>query len=141
MITPIFFRLGRCLGLKSRQDARIAAAALCLSARSVASASDQPAATLHGQPAATLRGQPAAPLRDQPVVTLSEQQTDSLAHSFKAVDLDGDRFRGYGQAYRDSIQRIVDMFYYDQFRHFQDPAAPYFLFMSKDASAGPAASG
>lgn len=118
MITPIFFRLGRCLGLKSRQDARIAAAALCLSACSVASASDQPAATL----------------RDQPVVTLSEQQTDSLAHSFKAVDLDGDRFRGYGQAYRDSIQRIVDMFYYDQFRHFQDPAAPYFLFMSKDAS-------
>lgn len=30
-------------------------------------------------------------------------------------------------------QTLIDMFYYDQFRHFQDPRAPYFLFMSKDA--------
>jgi len=33
----------------------------------------------------------------------------------------------------DSVRRVIDAFYYDQFRHFQDPAAPYFLFMSKDA--------
>ncbi|MDE5975733.1 MAG: hypothetical protein K2G69_04215, partial [Muribaculaceae bacterium] len=33
----------------------------------------------------------------------------------------------------DSIRRVVTMFYYDQFRHFQDPDAPYFLFMSKEA--------
>jgi hypothetical protein len=32
----------------------------------------------------------------------------------------------------DSIRQVVSMFYYDQFRHFQDPDAPYFLFMSKD---------
>lgn len=33
----------------------------------------------------------------------------------------------------DSIRAVIDKFYYDQFRHFQDPAVPYFLFMSKDA--------
>ncbi|MDE6609898.1 MAG: hypothetical protein K2K33_04990, partial [Muribaculaceae bacterium] len=33
----------------------------------------------------------------------------------------------------DSVRRMVEFFYYDQFRHFQDPLAPYFMFMSKDA--------
>lgn len=28
---------------------------------------------------------------------------------------------------------LIDRFYYDQFHHFQDPRAPYFLFMSRDA--------
>ncbi len=32
-----------------------------------------------------------------------------------------------------SEHALIDVFYYDQFRHFQDPRAPYFLFMSKDA--------
>ena len=31
----------------------------------------------------------------------------------------------------DSLERLLNMFYYDQFRHFQDPRAPYFMFMSK----------
>lgn len=34
---------------------------------------------------------------------------------------------------RDSLILTVSKFYYDQFRHFQDPDAPYFLFMSKSA--------
>lgn len=34
---------------------------------------------------------------------------------------------------KDSIFRLISDFYYDQFRHFQDPDAPYFLFMSKEA--------
>lgn len=34
---------------------------------------------------------------------------------------------------RDSIYKVIRTFYYDQFRHFQDPDAPYFLFMSKEA--------
>ncbi|MDE6826334.1 MAG: hypothetical protein K2J18_06150, partial [Paramuribaculum sp.] len=34
---------------------------------------------------------------------------------------------------QDSIKNILDRFYYDQFRSFQDPEAPYFLFMSRDA--------
>lgn len=32
----------------------------------------------------------------------------------------------------DSTSMMVQRFYMDQFRHFQDPLAPYFLFMSKD---------
>ena len=31
----------------------------------------------------------------------------------------------------DSLEKLLNMFYYDQFRHFQDPRAPYFMFMSK----------
>lgn len=38
------------------------------------------------------------------------------------------------KASQDSIQRMVDMFYFDQFHHFQDPLAPYFLLMSRDAN-------
>ena len=38
------------------------------------------------------------------------------------------------QQHRDSIESLVANFYYDQYRHFQDPQAPYFLFMSKDAN-------
>lgn len=34
---------------------------------------------------------------------------------------------------KDSMFRVISTFYYDQFRHFQDPDAPYFLFMSKEA--------
>ncbi|MDE6010469.1 MAG: hypothetical protein K2F87_03345 [Muribaculaceae bacterium] len=33
----------------------------------------------------------------------------------------------------DSMRKVISIFYYDQFRHFQDPDAPYFLFMSKEA--------
>ena len=33
----------------------------------------------------------------------------------------------------DSVKKIIEYFYYDQFRHFQDPLAPYFMLMSKDA--------
>lgn len=33
----------------------------------------------------------------------------------------------------DSIARTISLFYIDQFRHFQDPIAPYFMLMSKDA--------
>lgn len=31
----------------------------------------------------------------------------------------------------DSLGRLLNIFYYDQFRHFQDPRAPYFMFLSK----------
>lgn len=34
----------------------------------------------------------------------------------------------------DSIKRLFDIFYYDQFRHYQDPRAPYFMFLSKNGS-------
>lgn len=32
----------------------------------------------------------------------------------------------------DSVKRLLDLFYYDQFRHYQDPRAPYFMFLSKN---------
>lgn len=35
---------------------------------------------------------------------------------------------------QDSIKRLLNIFYYDQFRHFQDPRAPYFMFLSKNGS-------
>jgi len=38
-----------------------------------------------------------------------------------------------GVASQDSIQYLINSFYVDQYRHFQDPLAPYFLLMSKDA--------
>ena len=34
----------------------------------------------------------------------------------------------------DSINRMLNRFYYDQYRHFQDPRAPYFLFMSRNGN-------
>lgn len=35
---------------------------------------------------------------------------------------------------KDSIRSLIETFYYDQFKNYQDPAAPYFLFMSHDAN-------
>lgn len=34
----------------------------------------------------------------------------------------------------DSVRTMINQFYVDQFRNFQDPRAPYFMFMSKDAN-------
>ncbi|MCM1377088.1 MAG: DcaP family trimeric outer membrane transporter [Clostridium sp.] len=34
----------------------------------------------------------------------------------------------------DSVRSMVNTFYMNQFRHFQDPRAPYFMFMSKNAN-------
>lgn len=33
----------------------------------------------------------------------------------------------------DSMRRVLSTFYYEQFRHFNDPESPYFMFMSRDA--------
>ncbi|MCH5225604.1 MAG: hypothetical protein J1D77_06365 [Muribaculaceae bacterium] len=41
-------------------------------------------------------------------------------------------FGGEGEK-RDSLEKLLNLFYYDQFRHFQDPRAPYFMFLSKNA--------
>lgn len=56
-----------------------------------------------------------------------DSQIDSLQTQHKIVMIDGD------MPSQDSIKNILDRFYYDQFRSFQDPEAPYFLFMSRDA--------
>lgn len=55
-------------------------------------------------------------------------QTDSLKSEHRIT------FIGDGETpHQDSVRAIIDKFYFDQFRHFQDPRAPYFLFMSKDS--------
>lgn len=61
--------------------------------------------------------------------SLVEQQLDSIVTSHKIIAFgDGDKVDD------DSIARRISRFYIDQFRNFQDPLAPYFLFMSKDAT-------
>lgn len=61
-------------------------------------------------------------------MTADEIKTEKLKQGHKII------FAGDGDmASSDSIARIVSLFYVDQYRHFQDPQAPYFLFMSKDA--------
>ena len=64
---------------------------------------------------------------------LVEQQTDSLIASHKIINIDRDGSEK-SPRYADSVRSLIENFYYDQFRHFQDPAAPYFLFLSRDAS-------
>lgn len=54
---------------------------------------------------------------------------DSLKSSHRIITLPGNE----PMAGEDSIRQMIDRFYYDQFRSFQDPNAPYFLFMSRDA--------
>lgn len=41
---------------------------------------------------------------------------------------------GGGEVNIDSLNRLLNMFYVDQFRHFQDPRSPYFMFMSKSGN-------
>lgn len=64
--------------------------------------------------------------------SLVEIQQDSLVKSHKIITIDGPKINTTGHS--DSVRALIETFYYDQFRHFQDPDAPYFLFMSHDAS-------
>ena len=58
----------------------------------------------------------------------TEIQIDSLKNSHQI------NFIGAGKIpHPDSVRAILDKFYIDQFRHLQDPRAPYFMFMSKDS--------
>lgn len=64
--------------------------------------------------------------------SLIDIQEDSLRHNHKIIYIDGQPTT-ISQQHLDSMQNLIDKFYYDQFRNFSDPAAPYFLFMSKDS--------
>lgn len=57
---------------------------------------------------------------------------DSLRSHHKIIYIDGEPV-SLTEEHADSLKHLIDMFYFDQFRNFSDPAAPYFLFMSKDA--------
>ena len=71
------------------------------------------------------------PRSDEPAISLLDQQHDSLIRSHKMIVI-GDKSIS-AQSYSDSLRTLIENFYYDQFHHFQDPQAPYFLFMSKDS--------
>lgn len=65
--------------------------------------------------------------------SLADAQIDSTLRSNKIIFIDGKPAPEQTQRYVDSVRHVISAFYYDQFRHFQDPGSPYFLFMSKDA--------
>lgn len=65
--------------------------------------------------------------------TLRDQQISRELKSNKVIFIDGKPTDSIAAANADSVREAVATFYYDQFRHFQDPGAPYFLFLSKDA--------
>ncbi|MDE6272315.1 MAG: hypothetical protein K2M31_04845 [Muribaculaceae bacterium] len=66
--------------------------------------------------------------------SLPDSMIKAKVSSTKIVYLDGrPSDKEILQSDKDSIYRVIRTFYYDQFRHFQDPDAPYFLFMSKEA--------
>lgn len=63
-----------------------------------------------------------------PRKNLEDVRMDSTVRNHKII------FFGKGdEPSQDSTTMLIQKFYEDQFRHFQDPLAPYFLFMSKDS--------
>lgn len=72
----------------------------------------------------------AASMELRPSSSPVEQQNDSVVRTTRVIGIDGDRL---AEEERDSVYRLLTAYYYDQFRHTQDPDAPYFMFLSKDA--------
>lgn len=58
--------------------------------------------------------------------SMTETALDSAHRDHKII------YFGKGEENPDSSVTVIRKFYEDQFRHFQDPLAPYFLFMSRD---------
>ncbi|MBR6628740.1 MAG: hypothetical protein IKL03_02115, partial [Bacteroidaceae bacterium] len=70
----------------------------------------------------------AAQAQDRPQSRM-EQYIDSLKNTHRI------EYLGEGDKPSPTDERaLLDIFYYDQFRNAQDPRAPYFLFMSRDAN-------
>ncbi len=62
--------------------------------------------------------------------TAEADQMEELKKSHKVVYF-GEKEK---QAHADSIRNVIERFYVTQYHHFQDPQAPYFLMMSRDAT-------
>lgn len=69
-----------------------------------------------------------------PLCIFAESHVDAQRRAVAAntafFELGGTR---YTAEQVDSINRIIAKYYFDQFRGFQDPEAPYFMFLSKDS--------
>ena len=63
--------------------------------------------------------------------TPRETAHDSLKVSHKVIIMDGDKSSTPSS---DSIARMMQVFYEDQFRHATEPAAPHFMFMTKNTN-------
>ncbi|MDE6394190.1 MAG: hypothetical protein K2K77_02505, partial [Duncaniella sp.] len=61
--------------------------------------------------------------------TLRQEAQDSLINNQHVMIIGPNK-----EANKDSIRSLIETFYLDQFRNYQDPAAPYFMFMSQDAN-------
>lgn len=62
-------------------------------------------------------------------LTPREQAHDTLKHSGRVILI------GAGQAPQsDSVRRMMDLFYVDQYRFASEPAAPYFMFMTRNTN-------
>lgn len=74
--------------------------------------------------------------------SLVAAHTDSVVNTTRIIDLEGNSPRVVRidnnaeelTPQQDSLRNQVVAFYYDQFRHSQDPEAPTFLFMSKSSN-------
>lgn len=64
------------------------------------------------------------------VMNAEQQHIEDLKKGQKVVFFGNDTLSERS----DSIRRMIDKFYVDQYRHFQDPESPYFLMMSRDAA-------
>lgn len=60
---------------------------------------------------------------------MRQQQTETALLNTNLIPLDRQQLT---QHEKDSIMKEMSVFYYDQFRHFNDPDAPYFMFMSRN---------
>lgn len=64
--------------------------------------------------------------------SLVDAHRDSVMASHRVIEFG--RETAPTDAHADSVRQLIEHFYYDQFRSFSDPEAPYFLFMSRDAT-------
>lgn len=60
-----------------------------------------------------------------------KEQIQKTIGSTKVIFINGD---DSSRPSRDSVESLLQNFYVNQFRHFQNPRSPYFMFMSKDAN-------
>ncbi len=65
-----------------------------------------------------------------PAPTADAQHIEDIKTSQKVVFFGGEE----NTVSSDSIRALMDKFYVDQYKHFQDPEAPYFLMLSRDAT-------
>jgi len=65
---------------------------------------------------------------DSTFITPAEKHQSEIISLTKTISIDSLK----STAKTDSVRQLVSIFYYNQFRHAQDPELPYFMFLSKN---------